>query len=185
MKRRCCWAEGNPIYENYHDNEWGIPQFDSKKLFEQLCLEGQQAGLSWIIVLKKREEYRKAFYYFDPESISKMTEQEIDELIENKNLIRHKAKLNSIIKNAKAYLTMEINGENFSKFIWSFVNHHPIINDVSTKESVPKQTTISLSISKALKKKGFNFVGATTCYAFMQACGLVDDHLNTCFCKNK
>lgn len=185
MKKRCSWVDESLIYQDYHDNEWGKPQFDSKKLFEQLCLEGQQAGLSWITVLKKREAYRKTFFHFNPEQIAKMTDEDINILMQNKNLIRHRAKLNSIIKNAKAYLLMEKNGENFSDFIWSFVNHQPIINDVESTNLVPKHNNISLSISKALKKRGFGFVGATTCYAFMQAVGLVDDHLNTCFCKHQ
>ncbi|MFQ1049707.1 DNA-3-methyladenine glycosylase I [Avibacterium paragallinarum] len=185
MKTRCGWAEGLAIYEDYHDNEWGRPEYDSVKLFEKLCLEGQQAGLSWITVLKKREHYRQAFHHFDPVKIAQMTEQDIDALMQNAGLIRHRAKLDAIVKNAKAYLAMQKCGENFSDFIWAFVDHKPQINDIPDFSAVPAKTETSKQLSKALKKKGFVFVGETTCYAFMQSMGLVDDHLNACFCKHK
>ena len=168
---RCQWAEGSQIYRDYHDNEWGKAQYDSRKLFEKICLEGQQAGLSWITILKKRENYRAAFYQFDPVRIAQMTELDIDTLMQNEGLIRHRGKLQAIVTNAKAYLVMEKSGQNFSDFIWSFVNH--------------QRTETSKAMSKALKKLGFAFVGETTCYAFMQSMGLVDDHLNSCFCKMK
>lgn len=182
---RCDWCKGSNIYEQYHDQEWGKPEFDSLKLFEKLCLEGQQAGLSWITVLKKREAYRQAFHQFNPEKIAKMGEEEIDLLMQNAGLIRHRAKLEAIIKNAKAYITMQQNGEDFSRFIWSFVNYQPQINDVPTLEAVPAHTETSKAMSKALKKRGFVFVGETTCYAFMQSMGLVNDHLNNCASKHK
>ena len=185
MKIRCPWADGSELYMAYHDNEWGKPQYDSVKLFEKICLEGQQAGLSWITVLKKRETYRQAFFHFEPTQIATMTEQDIDRLMQNEGLIRHRAKLEAIVKNAKAYLEMEKCGQNFSDFIWSFVNHQPQINDVPDLSAVPAKTDVSKTMSKALKKKGFVFVGETTCYAFMQSMGLVDDHLNDCFCKQK
>lgn len=185
MKTRCSWAEGSAIYQDYHDNEWGKPEYNSLKLFEKICLEGQQAGLSWITVLKKREHYRQAFFHFDPEKIAQMTEQDLDECMQNAGLIRHRAKLEAIVKNAKAYLAMEKCGENFSDFIWAFVNHQPQINDVPDLSAVPAKTETSKNLSKALKKRGFVFVGETTCYAFMQSMGLVNDHLNTCFCKHK
>lgn len=184
-KIRCAWAEGLQIYEEYHDNEWGKPEYNSLKLFEKLCLEGQQAGLSWITVLKKREHYRKAFHQFNPVKIAKMTAQDIDNLMLNEGLIRHRAKLEAIVKNAKAYLEMEKCGENFSDFIWAFVEHQPQMNDVPTLSVVPAKTEVSKLMSKALKKRGFVFVGETTCYAFMQSMGLVNDHINTCFCKDK
>lgn len=184
-KIRCAWAEGLQIYEEYHDNEWGKPEYNSLKLFEKLCLEGQQAGLSWITVLKKREHYRKAFHKFNPVKIAKMTAQDIDNLMLNEGLIRHRAKLEAIVKNAKAYLEMEKCGENFSDFIWAFVEHQPQMNDVPTLSAVPTKTEVSKLMSKALKKRGFVFVGETTCYAFMQSMGLVNDHINTCFCKDK
>ena len=180
---RCAWAGDSPIYIDYHDNEWGKPQFDSQKLFEKICLEGQQAGLSWITVLKKRDAYRAAFHHFEPKNVAKMTASDIDELMQNAGLIRHRAKLEAIVKNANAFLEMEKRGENFSDFIWSFVNHRPIINDVPDLSAVPTKTEISKAMSKALKKRGFVFVGETTCYAFMQAMGLVNDHINGCCCK--
>ena len=182
---RCQWAEGSQIYRDYHDNEWGKAQYDSRKLFEKICLEGQQAGLSWITILKKRENYRAAFYQFDPVRIAQMTELDIDTLMQNEGLIRHRGKLQAIVTNAKAYLVMEKSGQNFSDFIWSFVNHQPQINDVPDFSVVPARTETSKAMSKALKKLGFAFVGETTCYAFMQSMGLVDDHLNSCFCKMK
>ncbi|QGM81612.1 DNA-3-methyladenine glycosylase I [Otariodibacter oris] len=185
MQTRCQWVSSQPIYIDYHDHEWGKPEYDSQKLFEKLCLEGQQAGLSWITVLQKRENYRQAFHEFDPAKIVMMTDSDIDNLMENKGLIRHRLKLNAIIKNAKAYLTMQQNGEDFSQFIWSFVDHNPIINDVPDATTVPTKTAISSAMSKALKKRGFVFVGETICYAFMQSMGLVDDHLNDCFCKTQ
>lgn len=182
---RCGWAGESEIYIHYHDTEWGKPQYDSQKLFEKICLEGQQAGLSWITVLKKREAYRAAFYQFDPVKIAQMGSEEVDKLMENAGLIRHRAKLEAIIKNAKAYLTMQANGEDFSQFIWAFVKGQPQINDVPNLQAVPAKTETSAALSKALKKRGFVFVGETTCYAFMQSMGLVDDHLNDCFCKSK
>lgn len=182
---RCGWAGDSEIYIRYHDHEWGKPEFDSQKLFEKICLEGQQAGLSWITVLKKREAYRQAFFGFDPHKITQMQEADIDKLMENAGLIRHRKKLEAIVKNAKAYLAMQANGEDFSQFIWSFVGGKPQINDVPTLANVPAKTETSQALSKALKKKGFVFVGETTCYAFMQSMGLVDDHLNDCFCKTK
>ena len=182
---RCPWAGDSQIYIDYHDKEWGKPQFDSQKLFEKICLEGQQAGLSWITVLKKREAYRAAFHHFDPEKIATMTGADIDCLMQNEGLIRHRAKLDAIVKNAKAYLQMQKCGENFSDFVWSFVDHKPQINDVPTLNVIPAKTDTSKALSKALKKRGFVFVGETTCYAFMQSMGLVDDHLNSCPCKAK
>lgn len=176
----CSWVGENPLYIDYHDNEWGKPQFDSLKLFEQLCLESQQAGLSWITVLKKRENYRQAFFHFEPKKIAQMTDSDIDRLMQNSGLIRHRAKLEAIIKNAKAYLTMQENGEDFSHFLWQFVDHKPQINHVPDLAVLQSKTAISIAMSKALKKKGFAFVGETTCYAFMQAVGMVDDHHNLC-----
>lgn len=183
MITRCSWTGKSELYINYHDNEWGKAEHNSRKLFEQLCLEGQQAGLSWITVLKKREAYRQAFHYFEPKLIAQMNEADLDALMQNAGLIRHRAKLAAIIKNAQAYLTMQQNGEDFSHFIWSFVNHQPQINDVPNLTPIPSNTATAKAMSKALKKRGFSFVGETTCYAFMQAMGLVDDHLNDCFCK--
>lgn len=180
---RCDWVSNDPLYINYHDNEWGIAQYDSLKLFEKICLEGQQAGLSWITVLKKREEYRRCFYDFNPEKIITLTQKDVERLLENKGLIRNRLKLNSIIKNAQAYLTMKSNNEDFSTFIWSFVDGKPIINHYKDISEVPVSTDISDKLSKALKKRGFSFVGSTICYAFMQSMGLVNDHFEHCYKK--
>lgn len=175
---RCSWVGTDPLYIHYHDNEWGKPEKESVKLFELLCLESQQAGLSWITVLKKRENYRQAFYQFDPYKMAQMTENDLDRLMLDSGLIRHRAKLAAMIKNAQAYLKMQTAGEDFSQFIWAFVGKQPLINNV--KDKIPTKTEVSLAMSKALKKRGFVFVGETTCYAFMQAAGLVDDHHNDC-----
>ncbi|OOS00783.1 DNA-3-methyladenine glycosidase [Haemophilus paracuniculus] len=185
MIKRCAWVGESEIYQAYHDQEWGKPQYDSQKLFEQFCLEGQQAGLSWITVLKKREAYRQAFFHFQPEKIAQMNESDLDQLMQNAGLIRHRLKLQAIIKNAHAYLAMQANGEDFSDFIWSFVQHQPQSNSVQRAEDLPSKTPTSTAMSKALKKRGFAFVGETTCYAFMQAVGLVDDHFDDCFCKKR
>ena len=182
-KTRCDWVLNDQIYIDYHDNEWGIAQYDSLKLFEKICLEGQQAGLSWITVLKKRDEYRRRFFNFDPYKIIQFMPEDIEHLLENKGLIRNRLKLNSIVKNAHAYLNMQKNGEDFSQFIWSFVDNKPIINHFKDKSEVPVNTDISDRMSKALKKRGFSFVGSTICYAFMQSMGLVDDHFENCFKK--
>lgn len=183
MKQRCDWITEDPLYLDYHDKEWGKPQFDSLKLFEKLCLEGQQAGLSWITVLKKRENYRRAFFHFQPDKIVQMTSQDIDRLMQDKGLIRHRGKLEAIVKNAQAYLAMEKCGENFSDFIWSFVQGKPQCHQIKTLADVPSKTPTSQAMSNALKKRGFAFVGATTCYAFMQSMGLVNDHLDHCAFK--
>ncbi|OCF94301.1 MULTISPECIES: DNA-3-methyladenine glycosylase I [unclassified Gilliamella] len=183
MAKRCSWVTKDPLYINYHDNEWGYPQYDSLKLFEKICLEGQQAGLSWITVLKKREEYRRCFFNFDPEKIIQLNAIDIESLIKNKGLIRNRLKLKSIVKNAHAYLAMQNNNEDFSQFIWSFVDGKPIVNHYKDKSEVPVSTEISDKMSKALKKKGFSFVGSTICYAFMQSMGLVNDHFEDCFKK--
>jgi DNA-3-methyladenine glycosylase I len=182
-QNRCSWVTNDPLYIDYHDKEWGKPQYDSLKLFEKICLEGQQAGLSWITVLKKRDEYRRCFYNFEPEKIIQLTTTDIELLLKNKGLIRNRLKLNSIVNNAKAYLAMQNNNEDFSQFIWSFVGDKPIINHYKDKSEVPVSTEISDKMSKALKKKGFSFVGSTICYAFMQSMGLVDDHFEDCFKK--
>ena len=180
--QRCGWVTTDPLYQTYHDREWGIPQMRNEALFEMLCLEGQQAGLSWITVLKKRENYRAAFHQFDPQAVALMGEADLARLLQNSGLIRHRGKLSAIITNARAYLAMQKQGEDFSRFVWSFVAGQPQINQFAVLSDVPAQTPASLALSKALKKRGFKFVGSTICYSFMQACGLVNDHLTTCFC---
>lgn len=183
--KRCGWVTEEPLYQAYHDSEWGVPVRDRQKLFEMICLEGQQAGLSWLTVLKKREAYRQAFHHFVPEAVAAMTDADIDALLRDPGIIRHRGKLTAIITNARALLAMEARGEIFSALIWSFVDNAPVVNSPQRLDDIPAQTATSAALSVALKKRGFKFVGATICYAFMQACGLVDDHLTDCFCHQK
>ncbi len=180
--QRCGWVTQDSLYIDYHDNEWGIPQKSGEKLFEMLCLEGQQAGLSWITVLKKRENYRAAFHQFNPQKVAEMQADDVEKLLQNAGIIRHRGKIEAIITNARAWVAMEQNGESFSDFIWGFVDHQPVINSPETLSAVPASTPVSEAMSKALKKRGFKFVGSTICYAFMQACGLVNDHVVSCAC---
>ncbi|WP_208612587.1 DNA-3-methyladenine glycosylase I [Xenorhabdus vietnamensis] len=180
---RCGWVTSDPDYLAYHDNEWGTPLRDSLQLFELICLEGQQAGLSWLTILKKREGYRKCFHQFDPVKIAKMDEMDVERLLKEPTIVRHQAKINAIIHNARAYLKMAEQGEDFSSFIWSFINDSPQINHWQNLSEVPVKTENSDALSKALKKRGFKFIGSTTCYAFMQAAGLVNDHLVNCLCR--
>lgn len=175
----CPWAQGDNYIE-YHNKEWGVPCYDDQKLFEKICLEGQQAGLSWITVLNKREHYRKCFFKFDPKKIAKMSDADIEKRLEDTGLIRNKLKLYAIRHNAQAFMKMTSEGNSFSEFIWSFVNHEVKVNRFKTLKDVPAQTPESEAMSKALKKAGFKFVGPTICYAFMQSMGLVNDHLTTC-----
>ena len=179
---RCGWVSQEPLYIAYHDNEWGVPETDSKKLFEMICLEGQQAGLSWITVLKKRENYRACFHQFDPVKVAAMQEEDVERLVQDAGIIRHRGKIQAIIGNARAYLQMEQNGEPFVDFVWSFVNHQPQVTQATTLSEIPTSTSASDALSKALKKRGFKFVGTTICYSFMQACGLVNDHVVGCCC---
>lgn len=182
--QRCGWVSQDPLYIDYHDTEWGVPQRDNQKLFEMICLEGQQAGLSWITVLKKRENYRRAFYDFDPVKVAAMTDADVERLVLDAGIIRHRGKIQAIIGNARACLAMEANGEAFSDFVWSFVNHTPIVTQAATPDEIATSTPASDALSKALKKRGFKFVGTTICYSFMQACGLVNDHVTPCFCHS-
>lgn len=179
---RCSWCGNDPLYVEYHDNVWGRPVFDGKELFEKLCLDGQQAGLSWITILKKQSNYQQAFANFEPEEIVKFGYSEIKSLMQNTGIVRNRLKINSIIKNAKAYLAYEsIHGVgSFSTFLWTFVDGKPIQNEWRTKGEVPTETSESQAMSKALKKLGFTFVGPTICYAFMEAVGMVNDHLVNC-----
>jgi DNA-3-methyladenine glycosylase I len=186
-KIRCPWCGTDPLYMDYHDKEWGTPLYDNQKLFEFLILEGAQAGLSWITVLRKRENYRNAFDNFNPEKIARYTEAKKAKLLLNEGIIRNRLKIDSAIKNAQAYLAMQKNGEDFSEFLWSFVNGKPKQNKWTNLSQVPASTPESDAMSKALKQKGFNFVGSTICYALMQATGMVNDHTVSCyryrFCK--
>ncbi|QKJ85033.1 DNA-3-methyladenine glycosidase [Paramixta manurensis] len=180
--QRCGWVTQDPLYLAYHDTEWGIPQTDSTALFEMLCLEGQQAGLSWITVLKKRENYRRAFHQFDPQAVALMGEADVERLMQDSGIIRHRGKISAIIANARAYLAMEAQGEEFTRFVWNFVDNQPQIHRYADYRAAPTQSAVSEAMSKALKKRGFKFVGSTICYSFMQACGLINDHITGCFC---
>ncbi|WP_331343966.1 DNA-3-methyladenine glycosylase I [Cellvibrio sp. UBA7661] len=179
-KCRCSWCGDDPLYCEYHDTEWGVPVFDEQKLFELLILEGAQAGLSWITVLRKRENYRAAFDHFNPEKIARYTPAKIEKLMLNDGIIRNRLKLESTVRNAKALLAMKKNGDDFVHFLWSFVNFKPVQNTLRGMHDAVATTPESDAMSKALKKRGFNFVGSTICYAFMQACGMVNDHFVDC-----
>jgi DNA-3-methyladenine glycosylase I len=180
--QRCGWVTQDPLYLAYHDKEWGVPQTDKHILFEMICLEGQQAGLSWITVLKKRENYRRAFHEFDPNAVALMDESDMACLMQNAGLIRHRGKLEAIINNARALLALEATGEDFSRFIWSFVENQPILHHFADYKAAPTTSEPAIALSKALKKRGFKFVGPTTCHSFLQACGLINDHQTSCFC---
>ncbi|HBZ16499.1 MAG TPA: DNA-3-methyladenine glycosylase I [Pantoea sp.] len=180
--QRCGWVTQDPLYIAYHDQEWGVPQTDKRVLFEMICLEGQQAGLSWITVLKKRENYRRAFHEFDANAVALMDEDDLACLMQDAGLIRHRGKLEAIINNARALLALEAAGEDFSRFIWSFVDNQPILHHYADYKSAPTTSEPAIALSKALKKRGFKFVGPTICHSFLQACGLINDHQTTCFC---
>lgn len=177
---RCPWCGDDPLYQQYHDEVWGKPRWDSQDLFAKLCLDGQQAGLSWITILRKEKTYYEAYDNFDPKLIVQYDEAKKEALLKNPGVIRNKLKVNSIIKNAQGYLEIEENEGSFSDYIWSFVGGQPIINSWKSMAEVPVSTPESEAMSKALKKRGFTFVGPTICYAFMQAVGMVNDHLVTC-----
>jgi len=179
---RCAWVTDDPIYLHYHDHEWGVPIYDDLRLFEFLILEGAQAGLSWITVLKKRDNYRACFDNFIPEKIARYDQHKIDDLLNNAGIIRNRLKINSAIINAKAYLEILKEWGSFSDYIWHFVDGQPIKNHWDNIKQLPAKTIISDTMSKDLKKRGFKFVGSTICYAFMQAVGIVNDHTKNCFC---
>ncbi|MDP8050968.1 DNA-3-methyladenine glycosylase I [Pasteurella atlantica] len=183
-KRRCSWANlDNSLSVQYHDTEWGKPEFDDRKLFEMLILEGAQAGLSWNTILNKRENYRIAFDYFDPQKIAKYDEKKIAELLQNSGIVRNKLKINSAVKNAKVFLDIQQEFGSFSNYIWAFVKNKPIKNHIQDYAQTPAMTPLSDKISKDLKKRGMSFVGSTIIYAFMQAVGMVNDHQTDCFCR--
>ena len=179
--QRCDWVTEDSIYKEYHDNEWGKPVYDDKTLFEFLLLEGFQAGLSWITILKKRENFRKAFDDFDYEKIANYTEDKLEQLQNDKGIIRNKLKIKSAVTNAQAFLKVREEFGSFSDYIWGFINHQSIINQFKNHNEVPASTELSDTISKDLKKRGFKFVGTTIIYAFMQAVGMVNDHTEKCF----
>ncbi|WP_110111589.1 DNA-3-methyladenine glycosylase I [Bacillus sp. CGMCC 1.16541] len=182
---RCDWVTDEELYIDYHDHEWGVPVYDDQKLFELLNLEGAQAGLSWITVLRKRERYREVFDQFDATQIVHYDEAKVEALLQDPGIIRNRRKVNAVIRNARAFLTIQEEFGSFSSYIWSFVGGKPIINAWEKIEQVPSSTPISEAMSKDLKKRGFTFVGSTICYAFMQASGMVNDHLTSCVCYKK
>jgi DNA-3-methyladenine glycosylase I len=181
MKIRCTWAASEPIYLKYHDTEWGIPLHDDRKLFELLSLEGFQAGLSWITILKKRSNYRKAFDQFEALKVAVYDSGKVKELLSNKGIIRNKLKIEAAIQNAKSFLAVQKEFGSFDNYIWQFTARQRIKNAWKTLAEIPPQTKESLAMSKDLKKRGFKFVGPTICYAFMQAAGMVNDHIVDCF----
>lgn len=180
-KHRCGWCLGDPIYEAYHDTEWGVPVKDDDTLFEFLILETFQAGLSWITILRKRENFRKAFDNFDYQKIANYNQKKIDSLMEDARIIRNKLKINATVINAKAFMEVQNEFGSFSKYIWNFTDGKPVKNQVINYKDHPATTTLSDSISKDLKKRGFKFVGSTVIYAHMQATGMVNDHEIKCF----
>jgi DNA-3-methyladenine glycosylase I len=177
VKHRCAWAENDPLMRDYHDEEWGVPEYDSRALWEKLMLDGFQAGLSWITILRKREAFRKAFRGFDPEKVIRFKEADVERLLQDTGIVRSRAKIEATIGGARAYLAMAKAGEGFSSFVWGFVDGKPIRNT----GPVPAKTPLSEEISVALKKRGFKFVGPVIVYAWMQATGLVNDHAADCF----
>ncbi|MGB5094163.1 MAG: DNA-3-methyladenine glycosylase I [Parvibaculum sp.] len=177
---RCPWPGEDPLYITYHDEEWGVPEYDDRALFEKLILDGFQAGLSWITILRKRESFREAFDGFDPERMARYTPKKIEKLLQNPGIIRHRGKIEASIGNAKAWLEIMEQGEGFSDFIWRHVDHRPVQNNWGHMGEVPAETGMSVALSNALKKQGFKFCGPTIVYAFGQAVGLVNDHITSC-----
>lgn len=184
-KNRCAWAGNDPLYMKYHDEEWGVPVYDDNKLFEFLILETFQAGLSWITILRKRENFRKAFDEFDYHKIALYSEKKYEELLQNEGIIRNKLKITAAISNAKAFIEVQKEFGSFQKYIWGFVNHHQIQNAFAEMKDLPAKTELSDKVSKDMKKRGFKFVGSTVIYAHLQATGLVNDHLTSCFRHNE
>ena len=185
LLNRCSWAENDPLLRAYHDEEWGVPEYDSRALWEKLMLDGFQAGLSWLIILRKRDAFRKAFKGFDPELVAKFGARDIARLMKDSGIVRSKAKIEATIGGARAYLKMAETGEDFSKFIWGMVGGNPIQTEWEKIGAVPTKTALSEEISVALKKRGFKFVGPVIVYAWMQATGLVNDHAVNCSCRKK
>ncbi|MDK1285637.1 DNA-3-methyladenine glycosylase I [Pseudoalteromonas umbrosa] len=184
MCKRCLWLdESKPDYVAYHDQEWGVPIWDDRKLFEFITLESAQAGLSWYTILKKRENYRTAFKEFDVQKVANISEQDVDILMENKGIIRNRAKILATINNAQRFIEVQSAFGSFAKYQWAFMDFIPKINDIKSKDDYPTTSEISEKFSKDLKKRGFKFLGPTTIYAHMQACGMVNDHDNDCHRK--
>ena len=180
MERHCAWIMRDPDYIDYHDQQWGRPEYDDRKLFAMLCLEGQQAGLSWLTILKRIPAYHVAFADFDPLQLIKFDEARVESLMLDASIIRHRLKINAIVQIARSYLALQQQGISFSDWLWQFVGGKPVINHWQQASEVPVSTPQAEAMSKALKKAGFKFVGPTICYAFMQAVGMVNDHLVDC-----
>ena len=178
---RCAWAQNDPLLAQYHDEEWGVAEYDSRALWEKLILDGFQAGLAWITILRKREAFRKAFKGFDPARIARYGERDVERLLADAGIVRSRAKIEATIGNARAYLAMRDAGEDFSAFVWNFAGGKPLVNRRRSARDVPAKTPLSEEISAALKKRGFKFVGPVIVYAWMQAVGMVDDHVDACF----
>ena len=178
---RCAWAGSDPLYQAYHDQEWGVPAHDDQRLFEMLCLEGAQAGLSWITILRRREGYRELFDHFDAHKIAAYDEAKVEALLQDARIIRNRLKVRAFITNAQAFLRVQQEFGSFDVYIWGLVGGAPTINCFQTMRDVPPFTPQSDAMSKALKKRGFTFVGSTICYAYMQACGMVNDHIASCW----
>jgi DNA-3-methyladenine glycosylase I len=181
MKKRCAWVTDDPLYIDYHDHEWGVPVYDDRLLFEFLILEGVQAGLSWYTILKKRENFRRAFDGFDAHKIARYDSRKVEELLSDEGIVRNKLKILAAIENARAFLQIQEEYGSFKNYIWSFVGGKPVINHWTSREEVPVSTPQSDAMSQNLKKRGFKFVGTTICYAYMQATGMVMDHTTFCF----
>lgn len=184
-KKRCAWVTADPLYIDYHDKEWGKPVYDDKTLFEFLILEGAQAGLNWLTILKRRQSYSSAFDHFDPKKIVRYNERKIASLLLDEGIIRNKLKIAATIQNARCYLEVLEEYDSFSDYMWQFVDGRPINNHWASLKQVPSTTTQSDHMSKTLKKRGFKFVGSTICYAYMQAVGMVNDHTTDCFCYKR
>lgn len=181
MVTRCGWCGTDPLYVAYHDQEWGVPVHDDRKLFEFVVLEGAQAGLSWLTILKRREGYRKAFAGFDPEQVARFSPKDVERLLQDTGIIRNRQKVLSAIGNARAFLKVQEEQGSFDRYIWSFVEGRPVVNHFRTLGEIPAQTELAVTLSKDLKQRGFSFVGPTIVYAHMQATGMVNDHLVDCF----
>jgi DNA-3-methyladenine glycosylase I len=181
MKQRCPWAGTDPLYRIYHDTEWGTPVHDDRRLFEFLILEGAQAGLSWLTILRKRENYREAFDQFDPRKVAGYDARRLEELLRNPGIVRNRRKLEAAVGNARAFLAIQEDFGSFDRYIWRFVGGRPIKNAWRSIEEIPPSTPESIAMSRDLKRRGFGFVGPTVCYAFMQAVGMVNDHTVECF----
>lgn len=181
MTTRCGWAGSDPLYVRYHDQEWGVPLHDDRRLFEMLCLEGAQAGLSWITILRKRENYRAAFDDFDPERIARYDRRRVERLLRNEGIVRNRLKVEGAVKNARAFLAAVDEFGSFDRLLWGFTGGRTIVNRPASLSQIPATSPESDAMSRELKRRGFTFVGSTICYAFMQACGMVDDHVAGCF----